>query len=133
MDIPSERVLNLPLPDHLNHLLKLFTHFEMNLRLNKKRHEAWTTNMETLVEMIKSSFHRTFTETHFQQFLTVVPGFYLHKWEMRKGRLNLLVEFPADIASHVNNREQAQQARHAEDQEALHDILSVSQEVFEWR
>lgn len=29
----EKKILNLPLPNHLNHLMKLFEQFELNLRL----------------------------------------------------------------------------------------------------
>jgi len=31
----QDHILNLPLPHHLNHLMKLFEQFELNLRLHK--------------------------------------------------------------------------------------------------
>jgi len=31
----KDQILNLPLPNHLNHLMRLFEQFEMNLRLHK--------------------------------------------------------------------------------------------------
>jgi len=53
--------------------------------------------------MIAKGLGRNFRESHFQQFLTVTPGFFLHKWEMRKGRLLLLIDMPADAAQQMEN------------------------------
>jgi len=64
--------------------------------------------------MIQDSFKRTFKESHFQQFLTTAPGLFLHKWEMRKGRLQLLIEIPSDAAEHPDNEHLAQEKKNNE-------------------
>lgn len=94
----ESKILDLPLPTHLNHLMKLFEQFETNFRLNRTRHDAWSMTIEKMTIMIEGSLNRSFNENHFRQFLTIVPGFYVHKWEMVKGRLMLLIELPADAA-----------------------------------
>ena len=83
--------------------MRLFEQLEMNMRLLKQRHDTWTVNFETLSAQIESTFHRDFKESHFRQILTIVPGFYLHKWEMIKGRLTLIVELPADCQEQMTN------------------------------
>ena len=100
---PKKCNLNLPLPAHLNHMMKLFEQFDVNFRLSRQRHESWSITLETLSAMIESSYNRNFKESHFRQFLTIVPGFYLHKWEMRKGRLQLMVDIPADLNEQMEN------------------------------
>ena len=52
--------------------------------------------MDKMELMIKSSLGRNFNENNFRQFITIVPGFFIHKWEMIKGRLMLMIELPAD-------------------------------------
>jgi len=44
----KDQILNLPLPNHLNHLMRLFEQFEMNLRLHKQRHDIWTCSFDNL-------------------------------------------------------------------------------------
>ena len=61
--------------------------------------------------MIAESYKRSFKERHFQYFLTVAPGLFLHKWEMKKGRLQLMVEIPADAADQMNHEELAQERK----------------------
>ena len=53
--------------------------------------------------MIERSYKRSFNESHFRQFLTIVPGFYVHKWEMINGKLALMIEIPADAGSQITN------------------------------
>ena len=53
--------------------------------------------------MIRQSMAKSFNENHFRQFLTIVPGFYLHKWEMVKGRLSLMVELPSDAIRQMHD------------------------------
>ena len=48
----SGKILKLPLPNHLNHLMKLFEQFEFNLRIYRQRHEIWTATLEQLSQMI---------------------------------------------------------------------------------
>lgn len=43
--------------------------------------------------------------------MTVAPGFFLHKWEMRKGRLQLMIEVPSDVAAQVENERLAQEMK----------------------
>ena len=62
----EKKILNLPLPAHLNHLMKLFEQFELNLRLYRSRHEIWTTSLEALTAQIEASFKRTFKEKYFR-------------------------------------------------------------------
>ena len=107
----EKKILNLPLPNHLNHLMKLFEQFELNLRLYRQRHDIWTTSLEVLTAQIEASFKRTFKEKYFRQFLTIVPGFYLHKWEMMKGRLTLLIEIPSDANEQMQNERLALQTK----------------------
>jgi len=95
--VMDDKILQLPLPDHLNHLIKLFEQFETNFRLHRSRHDQWTMSLEIMQQMIETSFARSFRESHFQQFLTVAQGFFIHKWEMRKGKLQLFIEMPHDI------------------------------------
>lgn len=95
----ESKILDLPLPNHLNHLMKLFEQFEANFRLHRSRHDIWTANLETMTNMIEGSLNRSFNEGYFKMILTIVPGFYLHQWSMVKGRLMLLIEIPADAAN----------------------------------
>ena len=71
----------------------------------------WTTSLDALSASIESTVHKDFKESHFRQLLTIVPGFYLHKWEMLKGRLTLLVELPADISEQMVDSTLATQTR----------------------
>ena len=107
-----EKILDLKLPEHMNHLMKLFEQFEMNFRLFRNRHDEWTTSLEAISAMIEGSYNRNFKESHFRQFLTIVPGFFLHRWEMRKGRLALLIELPADAAMQMENEILAMQEKY---------------------
>ena len=61
----TDKILKLPLPHHLNHLMKLFEQFETNFRLHRNRHEQWTASFEILKHMIETSYARTFKESHF--------------------------------------------------------------------
>lgn len=47
--------------------------------------------------MIESSCGRQFKDKHLKKFMTIVPELYLHKWETRKGKLELFLEIPANI------------------------------------
>ena len=67
----------------------------------------WTTSIERMEHMIKNSLNRNFNENYFRQFLTIVPGFYLHKWEMVKGRLSLMIELPSDALRQVDDEQLA--------------------------
>ena len=92
-------------------MMKLFEQFELNFRLLRGRHEMWTTSLEQLTTMIEGSYNRSFKESHFRQFLTVVPSFFLHKWEMKKGRLTLLIEIPANVCEQMVNDKDGQPLR----------------------
>lgn len=35
--------------------------------------------------------------------MTIVPGFYLHKWEMKQGRLTLMIEVPKDVTDQIRD------------------------------
>ena len=83
--------------------MRLFEQFEVNFQIYRKRHDVWTTSMERMEHMIRNSLNRSFNENYFRQFLTIVPGFYLHKWEMVKGRLSLMIELPSDALLQVDN------------------------------
>ena len=61
--------------------------------------------------MIAKSYGRNFREAHFQQFLTVAPGFFLHKWEMRKGRLILLIDMPSDAVDQMEDERLVRQRK----------------------
>lgn len=52
----SNKILNLKLPEHMNHLMRLFEQFEMNFRLFRNRHDEWTTSLEAISTMIEGSF-----------------------------------------------------------------------------
>ena len=88
--------------------MKLFEQFEMNFRLMRQRHDVWTISLDAISAMIERSYARSFNESHFQQFLTVAPGFFLHKWEMCKGRLLLLIELPAECLQQMHDERLAQ-------------------------
>ena len=109
-DLPR-RVLLLPLPSHLEHLMQLFAQFDTNLRLHRQRHDTWTCSLDTLSEMIDKSFKRSFEEKHFQQFQTIVPGFFIHKWEVRKSHIKLMIEIPADATAQVDNHNLAHEKK----------------------
>ena len=61
----DENVLKLPLPAHLNHLMKLFEQFETNFKLHRSRHDMWTASLEIMTQMIESSYGRSFREAYF--------------------------------------------------------------------
>ena len=44
-----------------------------------------------------------------------MPRFYLHKWEMFKGKLSLMVELPADARSQKHNEDLALLHRESDD------------------
>lgn len=44
--VESKKILNLPLPQHLNHLMRLFEQFEINFRLLRARHDEWTISFD---------------------------------------------------------------------------------------
>ena len=41
--------------------------------------------------MIESQTKRQFNLSHFQQVLYLVPTLFLHKWEMKHGKLELVI------------------------------------------
>ena len=47
--------------------------------------------------MIELSMKRNFKVSQFQQILTVCPNFFIHKWETRKNKSELLIEIPQEI------------------------------------
>ena len=73
------------------------------MNLYKGRHGIWNLSLKDMSEMIQSSTGRDFKEKHFRQFLTIVPEFYTHKWQMRKGKMELLIEVPENIEEIIAN------------------------------
>ena len=63
----------------------------------KGRYGPWQTSLEQVIRAVESSYGKQFTEDRFKQILAVVPDFYLHKWEFRQGRPQLLVDIPQNI------------------------------------
>ena len=82
--------------------------------------------------MIESSYNRNFKESHFRQFLSVVPGFYIHKWEMIKGRLMLLIELPEDMHEQMDDENLALTPKESIDIKAFAG-KDVSSKVADWR
>ena len=93
----SERAAKLDLPKDLDDLLQLFLQFETNIFLSKHRKGPWQTSLESILDAVESSYGKKFTEERFRQMLSVVPDFYLHKWEFKQGRPVLLVDIPQNI------------------------------------
>jgi hypothetical protein len=54
-------------------------------------------------QMIEKSMARNFKLSHFQQILGVCPDFFIHKWEQRKGNMELLIEIPARVVEMSKN------------------------------
>ena len=52
--------------------------------------------------MIERSTGNSFRESHFRQFLTIVPDFFIHKWQVKKNGMELLIEVPENIHAIVN-------------------------------
>ena len=50
-----------------------------------------------MVGMIEKSTGKQFRESHFCQIMTLVPDFFIHKWQMRKGKMELIIEVPENI------------------------------------
>ena len=48
-------------------------------------------------KMIEHTIFRNFKLSHFQQILTVCPNFFIHKWELRQGKAELLIEIPLNV------------------------------------
>ena len=88
----------LPLPQHMKHLYNLFGALDTYLNLLKRRRGGeWQVTYSDLSPMIEHSFHRNFREEHFCKILTVCPNFFIHKWEQKKGKLELFIEIPVEI------------------------------------
>ena len=48
-------------------------------------------------QMIAQSLGKTFKEKHFRRILNLVPGFYIHKWQMKKGKMELMIDIPQNV------------------------------------
>lgn len=84
----------LSLPGHMRHLYNLFHTLDMYLNMMKgKRGQVWISHTE-LAKMIENSMKRNFTIAQFQQLLNVCPKFWLHKWVLIKGKIELMIEVP---------------------------------------
>ena len=94
-------MLDLPLPSTFASLLRLFTYIDSNMVIYKHRHGEWSLSFKELTRMIAGSVGKALRESHFRQILSVVPNFFLHKWQVRKGVLELMVEVPENIADVV--------------------------------
>jgi hypothetical protein len=53
--------------------------------------------------MIEHSLYRNFKLSHFQQILTVCSNFFIHKWELRQGKAELLLEIPTNARKIADN------------------------------
>lgn len=87
--------IDLPLPEKYKHLLNIFEEIDRSINLLKNRAQA--TLFSTISAMIERQIHRQVTTNHLQRILHLVPAFYIHKWEMRKGKMELNVEIPHNI------------------------------------
>ena len=89
------------MPKDLEDLLQLFHQFESNFFLNRTRKGPWQTSLHAVLEMVEASFGRQFSEDRFKQILSLVPDFYLHRWDFRQGRPVLLVDIPQNIVKAI--------------------------------
>ena len=64
----------------------------------KQRRGPWQTTLEAVSKGIEASMGRQFNEDRFRQILSVVPDFYLHRWEFKQGKPVLLVDIPKNIS-----------------------------------
>jgi len=64
----------------------------------KQRRGPWQTTLEAVSKGIEASMRRQFNEDRFRQILSVVPDFYLHRWEFKQGKPVLLVDIPKNIS-----------------------------------
>mmetsp|Transcript_18358 Transcript_18358/g.13362 ORF Transcript_18358/g.13362 Transcript_18358/m.13362 type:complete len:103 (+) Transcript_18358:667-975(+) len=53
--------------------------------------------MSTLTPMVERQLHKKFALKHLQQMLWIAPNFFIHKWELKKGKQELLIDIPANI------------------------------------
>lgn len=118
----------LPLPSHLRHLFNLFQQLETNLNLLKARKGRWQCKLSELSKMIEGSFHKSFRESHFRQILTVCNWFYIHRWETKGGKIELMIDIPANIKSMLLLEPNGEQE---EDEEAFEGLLNA--EILEMR
>jgi len=88
----------LPLPSHYRNLYNLFCSLDSYINMLKHRKRGvWQVTHTELSKMIEHSIFRNFKLSHFQQILTVCPNFFIHKWELRQGKAELLIEIPENV------------------------------------
>jgi hypothetical protein len=88
----------LPLPSHFRNMYNLFCSLDNYISLLKHRRQmVWKVTHSEISKMIEHSLARNFKLSHFQQILTVCPNFFIHKWELRQGKAELLIEIPANV------------------------------------
>jgi hypothetical protein len=86
-------------------LYKQFSQLDFNLCLLKTRksNATWAYTFKELQNGVEQSTNRDFLLKHFQQILTLVPHFFMHKWEMQKSEPELLIEVPENIKEILTN------------------------------
>lgn len=101
----EELTRSISLPLSYNLLYKQFQSLDFNLCLLKSRQSnaTWAYTFKDLSRLVQNSTGRDFTLKHFQQILSLVPNFFMHKWEMQKLEPELLIEVPANIKDILTN------------------------------
>jgi len=94
----------------------------------KARKGIWQCKLSELSKMIERSFHKSFRESHFRQILTVCSYFYIHRWEIKGGKIELLIDIPAKIKDLLDDEPKGEEE---EDEEAFKGILNS--EILEMR
>ena len=71
--------------------------------MKRKRNGCWQVNFTVLSHMIENSLQRNFKESHFRQIMTVIPDFFIYKWDKYKGEIELFIEIPNYIEKKLNS------------------------------
>ena len=86
---------NIKLPEKYELLLK-FVH-EIDQAINMLQIRSNSSTFSNIKQMIETQTNRQFNMTHFQQILSLSPSLFLHKWEMKHSKLELIIQAPANI------------------------------------
>ena len=83
---------NIKLPEKYDLLLQFVHQIDQAWNmLQIRQHTPTFTNIKTMVE---HQTKRQFNMTHFQQILSINPNLYNHKWEMKHGKMELMIILP---------------------------------------
>ena len=104
----SEIPEHLPLPESLKtlHTFQGAIDHTMNMLMVRQQSLTFT----SIKEMVERSTMRTFTLDSFRKVLAIAPFFYNHDWELKLGKMELMVSLPSNILDIVDKLSQGEDA-----------------------